>query len=70
MLIALAKKLNCSLDGVSFVGDRISDVQAALAVGARPIIVLSSMTDLSELVEYPEVPIYNSLLQYVNQLLL
>ncbi|HAU1150573.1 TPA: D-glycero-beta-D-manno-heptose 1,7-bisphosphate 7-phosphatase [Legionella pneumophila] len=70
MLKALAEKLNCSLDSVPFVGDRVSDIQAALAVGAQPIIVLSSMTDMSELVEYPEVPIYNSLLQYVNQLLL
>ncbi|AAU27917.1 TPA: D-glycero-beta-D-manno-heptose 1,7-bisphosphate 7-phosphatase [Legionella pneumophila] len=70
MLKALAEKLNCSLDSVPFVGDRVSDIQAALAVGAQPIIVLSNMTDMSELAQYPKVPIYNSLLQYVNQLLL
>ncbi|MCK1859835.1 HAD hydrolase-like protein, partial [Legionella pneumophila] len=33
MLKALAEKLNCSLDSVPFVGDRVSDIQAALAVG-------------------------------------
>ncbi|MDF1929361.1 HAD hydrolase-like protein [Legionella pneumophila] len=70
MLKALAEKLNCSLDSVPFVGDRVSDIQAALAVGAQPIIVLSNMTDMSELAQYPKVPIYKSLLQYVNQLLL
>lgn len=53
-----------------FIGDRVSDIQAALAVGAQPIIVLSNMTDMSELAQYPKVPIYKSLLQYVNQLLL
>jgi D-glycero-D-manno-heptose 1,7-bisphosphate phosphatase len=70
MLYALAKKLNCSLEHVPFVGDRVSDIQAALAVGAAPIMVLSSMTDIIGLKAYPEVPVYHSLDQYVDQLLL
>lgn len=69
MLLALAKHFNCPLNGVPFVGDRISDVQAALAAGATPIMVLSTMTERDALNEYPEVPIYESLAQYVNQLL-
>lgn len=70
MLKALAKKLHCSLEGVSFVGDRVSDIQAALAAGAQPVIVLSNMTNRSELKEYPDVPVYHSLSQYVDQLLI
>ncbi|MFI4919510.1 MAG: D-glycero-beta-D-manno-heptose 1,7-bisphosphate 7-phosphatase [Legionellales bacterium] len=70
MLNALAQRFDCSLHNVPFVGDRLSDVQAALAVGAKPIMVLSSMTDLIELQAYPHVPVYNSLAEYVDKLLL
>ena len=69
MLYALAEKFHCSLEHVPFVGDRVSDIQAAIAVGATPIMVLSSMTDMLELKAYSEVPIYDSLAQYVHQLL-
>lgn len=70
MLHALAEKLNISLATVPFVGDRISDIKAAQAVGARPVIVLSSMTDRMLLADYPGVPVYNSLKDYVDALLL
>jgi D-glycero-D-manno-heptose 1,7-bisphosphate phosphatase len=69
MLIALAKKLNFPLNQVPFVGDRVSDIQAALAVGANPVMVLSTMTDRSGLQAYPQVPVYQSLAEYVDQLL-
>lgn len=69
MLNLLAKHFNCSLDGVPFVGDRVSDIQAALAAGASPVMVLSSMTDRIGLTFYPDVPIYDSLTDYVDQLL-
>ena len=65
MLYALAKQLACSLEGVPFVGDRISDIQAALAAGASPVLVLSPMTDRSALATYPDVPIFNSLAEFV-----
>jgi D-glycero-D-manno-heptose 1,7-bisphosphate phosphatase len=68
MLINLAKKLNCSLEEVSFVGDRVSDIQAALAVGAKPQIVLSPMTDREALLAYPQVPVFSSLSHYVDSL--
>ena len=70
MLLALAKRFNTSLKEVSFVGDRVSDIQAAHAAGANPVMVLSTMTDLIGLRAYPQVPVYHSLAEYVDQLLL
>lgn len=69
MLYAIAKKLNRSLRGVPFVGDRVSDIQAAVTAGVTPIVVLSSMTDREGLKAYPDVPVYQSLSEYVQQLL-
>lgn len=69
MLLSLGNRFNCSLQGIPFVGDRISDIEAALSAGASPVIVLSNMTDLQGLTKYPKVPVYNSLTEYVNQLL-
>ena len=69
MLISLAKRFNCSLDHVPFVGDRVSDIQAAEAAGAIPIMVLSSMTNKEALTAYPYVPVYDSLADYVDELL-
>jgi len=70
MLQALAKRFNCqSLEGIPFIGDRVSDIQAALAAGATPVMILSSMTDREGLLAYPEVPVFDSLAVYVNQLL-
>jgi D-glycero-D-manno-heptose 1,7-bisphosphate phosphatase len=69
MLHLLAKKLQCSLAGVPFVGDRISDIQVAQAVDAFPVIILSTMTDREHLKRYAQVPVYDSLASYVNELL-
>jgi D-glycero-D-manno-heptose 1,7-bisphosphate phosphatase len=69
MLLALANTLNTSLSGLPFVGDRISDIQAARTVGAIPVIILSSMTDQLHLKLYPAVPRYPSLAAYVDDLL-
>ncbi len=69
MLYKLAEQLHCSLNNVFFVGDRISDIQAAYAAGALPIMILSSMTDNRALADYPEVPVYNSLAVFVDALL-
>ncbi|KTC71627.1 D,D-heptose 1,7-bisphosphate phosphatase [Legionella birminghamensis] len=68
LLLGLAKKLACSLEGVHFVGDRVSDIQAAMAAGATPVMVLSPMTDRAGLMNYPEVPVFHSLLDYVRSL--
>jgi len=69
LLLNIAKRLDCSLIGVPFVGDRVSDIQAAEAVGAKPIMVLSSMTDKTVLAKYPHVPVYSSLANYVSSIL-
>ncbi|CEK09848.1 D-glycero-beta-D-manno-heptose 1,7-bisphosphate 7-phosphatase [Legionella hackeliae] len=69
MLKALARRLNCSLSDVPFVGDRVSDIQAAEAAGATPIMVLSPMTDRVGLQDYAHVPVYSSLIEYVDFLL-
>ncbi|WP_133140114.1 D-glycero-beta-D-manno-heptose 1,7-bisphosphate 7-phosphatase [Legionella genomosp. 1] len=68
LLQRLAKRFSCSLEGVPFVGDRVSDIQAAMAAGATPVMVLSPMTDRVGLMNYPEVPVYHSLLDYVESL--
>lgn len=41
MLRDLARRLQISLDGVPFVGDSGSDLDAARAAGARPVLVLT-----------------------------
>lgn len=69
MLLALGRRLGCSLDNIPFVGDRVSDIQAAEAAGAKPIMVLSPMTDRVALQDYLHVPVFNSLSQYVDDLL-
>ena len=69
MLRALAEKLNCSLQDVPFVGDRISDINAAKAVGAKPVVILSPMTEQEALASYPEVPVFFSLMDWVDSFL-
>jgi len=39
LLRQVERELRCSLEGVPFVGDRLSDVEAADVVGARPMLV-------------------------------
>lgn len=67
MLLRLAKRLDCDLTGVPFVGDRVSDLQAALAVGAKPVMILSQMTDRAGLQAYPQVPVFHSLSEWVDK---
>ncbi len=70
MLLAIAKHFDSSLATVPFVGDRVSDIQAAEAAGAVPMVVLSPMTDRAGLTGYPHVPVFTSLEQCVNTMLL
>ena len=41
MLRAIQRRLNVPLAGVPFVGDSLKDLQAAVAAGARPVLVLT-----------------------------
>jgi D-glycero-D-manno-heptose 1,7-bisphosphate phosphatase len=69
MLLTIAEHFNCPLSDVFFVGDRVSDIQAAEAAGAKPMMVLSPMTDRVGLADYPHVPLFNSLADCVNTIL-
>ncbi len=69
LLFNIAKHFHCSLKHVPFVGDRVTDIMAAEAAGATPIMVLSSMTNSATLIDYPHVPVYESLAAYVDALL-
>lgn len=67
MLLTIAKNFDCALENIPFIGDRVSDIQAAEAAGATPVMVLSPMTDRSSLVNYPKVPVFNSLMDCVDE---
>ena len=41
MLLEIERRLNIPLAGVHFVGDSLKDLQAAVAAGARPVLVLT-----------------------------
>lgn len=41
MLLEIGRRLNAPLEGVPVVGDALRDLQAAAAVGARPVLVLT-----------------------------
>jgi D-glycero-D-manno-heptose 1,7-bisphosphate phosphatase len=60
MLINLAKKLGVNLSSVYFVGDKLTDVDAARAAGAKPIFILPSSEKSQE-----DVPTYGSLQDFV-----
>ena len=69
MLIAIAQHFDCSLNNVRFIGDRVSDIQAAEAAGAIPKMVLSPMTDRVGLAAYPHVPVFSSLAHCVDDMI-
>ncbi len=69
LLKRIAEFYGCSLNNVPFVGDRVSDIQAAEAAGAIPVMVLSSMTDRVALAAFPHVPVFHSLADYVDSFL-
>ena len=41
LLLEIGRRMNIALDGVPFVGDAMRDLQAAAAVGALPVLVLT-----------------------------
>ena len=67
MLKDLARRLQVSLEGVPFVGDSWSDVQAARAAGARPVLVLTGKGISTKIKhELSEIPVYPSLADFVR----
>lgn len=70
MLLEIGRRCQQSLENVSFVGDSISDVDAARAAGARPILVRTGKGRRTEKEHaLADVPIYDSLEAYVSALL-
>lgn len=70
MLKDLARRLQVNLADVHFVGDKIEDVQAARAAGARPVLVRTGKGTRTEKAHKPEgVPIYDDLAAFVTTLL-
>jgi D-glycero-D-manno-heptose 1,7-bisphosphate phosphatase len=70
MLEQIARDFRCTLIGVPFVGDKISDVRAAEAVRARPILVRtgSGLAALAALRDRP-IEVYADLAEAVAHLL-
>lgn len=69
MLVSLANKFAVSPENIIFIGDKITDIQAALKIGATPFLVYSPMTNHQELENYPNLLKFSSLYECVNYLL-
>ncbi|MDF1757369.1 MAG: D-glycero-beta-D-manno-heptose 1,7-bisphosphate 7-phosphatase [Legionellaceae bacterium] len=61
MLLDLAGRFGCSPADIIFVGDKITDIQAAIAVGATPMLVYSPMTDKTKLDDFSPLSAFDSL---------
>lgn len=71
LLHGISERLNTSLDGVPLIGDTKRDLDAAISVGARPILVRTGKGRRS-IKEHPElaaVETYDDLAQAVDRLL-
>ena len=54
LLLQIAERFNVDLDGVPVVGDSLRDLQAAVAAGARPYLVLTGKGEQTR--ESPDLP--------------
>ena len=64
LLLQVAEHFNADLEGVAFIGDSVRDLQAAVAAGARPILVQSgngvrAAAELPD--ELSDTPVYDDL---------
>jgi D-glycero-D-manno-heptose 1,7-bisphosphate phosphatase len=67
MLIDLAQRLQVNLEDVPFVGDNISDVEAARAAGARPVLVRTGKGERTLAKHALEgVPVYKDLAEFAR----
>jgi D-glycero-D-manno-heptose 1,7-bisphosphate phosphatase len=70
MLKDLARRLQVSLENVWFVGDSYSDVEAARAAGARPVLVLSGKGERTKLKhDLDGIPVYKDLAEFASTVL-
>lgn len=67
---AIAKRLGTDLHDIPSVGDSLRDIQAAVAAGARPILVRTGNgRDTEAQVRHMDVPVYDDLAAAVDDLL-
>lgn len=66
MLIKLSKKLDVKLSDVYFVGDKITDIEAARAAGAKPIFISTEKIEKQD----EDVLTYASLAEFVDFMML
>ena len=71
MLLTLGLRFNTSLTGIPFLGDKISDIQAAQVVGGVAVLIAEKDSPVDQLRQqnYPNVPRFNSLADYVDTIL-
>jgi D-glycero-D-manno-heptose 1,7-bisphosphate phosphatase len=73
MLVAAARRLNIDLTRSYLVGDAVSDVQAALAVGAQPLMVLTgqgrAQAPMLSSAGLPHIPLFRDLLEAAGWIL-
>jgi D-glycero-D-manno-heptose 1,7-bisphosphate phosphatase len=67
LLLEVQRRLGIELQDTPFIGDRLSDMQAARSAGARPILVRSGIHGLAD--DLGEVEIYDNLAAAVQALL-
>ncbi len=67
----IANRLGISLVNVPVVGDSLCDLQAAIASGAKPVLVLTGKgkQTVDEMLGFDDVPVYNDLADFVNHFL-
>ena len=71
LLLQIARRFSASLEKVPFIGDTLSDVEAARLAGASPILVRTGKGEgtIQKLEEGSDIPIYDDLADAVNKLL-
>jgi D-glycero-D-manno-heptose 1,7-bisphosphate phosphatase len=70
LLKRIAAELSLSLDGVPVIGDALRDIQAAEAVGAQAILVLTGKGETTKgMLEGRDIPVHADLASAVDELL-
>lgn len=69
MLLYLAEKFAVANKDLIFVGDKRTDIEAAIAIGAKPMLVYSAMTEENIADDYKNLDKFNSLAECVDYLL-
>ena len=68
MLLHLAREQGLNLAQAAFVGDALTDLEAAEAAGCTPILVLTGVGQQTRLLRPQHQPVFPDLLSYVQQL--